>query len=57
MLDFSSAVSSFSRIVFSELTMRRVAIVGDVETQGMMAEGFFLRGLMALKQDESENEV
>lgn len=33
MLDFSSAVSSFSRIVFSELTMRRVAIVEDVETR------------------------
>lgn len=38
MLDFSSTVSSFSRIVFSELTMRRVAIVGDFETKGMMAE-------------------
>lgn len=45
MLDFSSAVSSFSRIVFSELTMRRVAIVGDVETKrGMMAEAFLCVG-------------
>lgn len=33
MSDFSSAVSDFSRIVFSELTMRRVAIVEDVETK------------------------
>lgn len=34
MLDFSS-VSSFSRIVLSELTMRRVAIVVGVDGDGL----------------------
>jgi hypothetical protein len=31
MFDFSSVVSSFSRIVLSELTMRRVAITDDAD--------------------------